>query len=239
MFDNVGKNETRSARRDGTAFLLSVATVAGAFLFLFWVTSRVQEVLEEKEEILEVPVSLAAPPPPPPPPGGGQKKPKTEKKKDIIKPKEDVPVEVKPLEEVPVDAPAVESEDEGVAGGVEGGVEGGVVGGVVGGTVGGTGTTLNAPVVKTVYYRDVQWKVRPPQPAFPEGARQMQIEGRCMVHLWIDEEGKPYKHETKNCPTVFEEASVAAALEGRSYPYMVEGKAVPVQFDWIFNFKLK
>ena len=241
MFDGVGRDTDSSARRQGTAFLMSTASVAAMFLFLFWVTSKVKEEIANQEELLEVPVSLVAPPPPPPPPAGGQKKPKTEKKKEEIKPvQEDVPVEVKPLEEPPVTEEVI-SEDEGEEGGVEGGQTGGVVGGVVGGKEGGVigGTNMDAPAVSTVYFRDVQVKTQPPKPEYPEAARQMRIEDRCVIRIKIDEEGTPYEAEVRTCPEVFRAVSLASARASRFYPYLVGGKAARVQFDWTFNFKLQ
>lgn len=237
MFVEVGKNNARATRRDGIAFLMSLATVFSIFLLLFWLSAKKTEVLEYKEEIIEVPVSLVAPPPAALLGGAAQAKPQKKK----VQPNKNV----QSSRNVPIDIqepPPLVSEASG-QGPVEGNPKGVLDGdpkGLVDGKGKGPGQgPPQASSVKTVYFRDVVWKMRPPQPAYPEAARQMQLEGRCMVHLWIDETGKPFKHEVKNCPTVFEAVAVAAALEGRSYPYLVEGQAVPVQFDWIFNFKLQ
>lgn len=237
MFDNVGKNQNRSARRQLAALLLALLSVSTVLSVLVWAASRVVEVIEDKEEILEVPVSLAAPPPPPPPPGGS-KKPKSEKKKPDVKPQEDVPQEVKPLEEAPKEEEQTASEEEGQAGGQEGGQVGGEEGGKVGGVVGSHGDTLGAPVVKSVHYSAVSPKVKPTA-EFPQAAIALGMKDEfCQVEVEIDEEGKPFSAHAREgkCPSVFQATAEAGALRSEFYPYIADGKPMRVKFIWNFHF---
>ena len=237
MFDNVGKNTNRSARRQLSALLMALLSVGTTLSVLIWAASQVVEVIEKKDEVLEVPVSLAAPPPPPPPPGGS-KKPHVEKKKDIVKPQEEVPQEVKPLDEPkPDDAPV--AENDGPAG-QEGGVVGGEEGGKVGGVVGSHGDTLGAPVVNTVHYSEVQYKVRPDAfTHFPKAAIDMGMKDeRCQVLVEIDEQGKPVSAQAieDKCPAVFRADSEAAAMHSEFYPYQANGQVMRVKFKWNFHY---
>jgi outer membrane biosynthesis protein TonB len=239
MFDNVGKNTNRSARRQLAALLLALLSVATTLSVLIWAASRVVEVIEKKDDVLEVPVSLAAPPPPPPPPGGGSHKPKTEKKKpDPVKPVEEVPQEVKPLDDKPPDpTPAADDKPDGPAG-VEGGVAGGVEGGKVGGTVGGTGDTLGAPVVKSVHYSEVKPKVMP-KAEFPAAAVSLGMKDEfCQVRVEIGLDGKPETAEAVDghCPSVFKDAAEAGAMHSEFYPYVADGQPMKVKFIWNFHF---
>ena len=92
-----------------------------------------------------------------------------------------------------------------------------------------------APVV---HVRDAQVKIPPPTIEYPKEARQMSIEGRCVIRLKIDEEGVPFGAEARACTNVFRDPSLRAALASRFYPYLVGGEPVRVQFDWAFNYKL-
>ncbi len=244
MFDGVGRGSIGSTRRQGTALLLSISSVAGLFLLLYQVTSRPVEEIAVREEVIEVPVRLVAPPAPLA--GGSAGSPK--KAPDRPKPRSpDVPVAPQPL---PADAPpapdasdtpdAPDAPDGGAGGaggpGVPDGTPDGTPDGKPGGVKGGRGT---GPGVSTVYFRDVQVKTQPPKPEYPEAARQMRMEDRCVIRIRIDEQGVPYEAEAKTCPEVFREVSLASARASRFYPYLVDGAATPVQFDWTFNFRLK
>jgi len=210
-----------------------------AFPFLVWLTSRVVEEVTDKEELVEVPVALSAPPPPPPPPGGKKSSVKKEKKPEEIKPQQEVPQEVQPLQPDPPQQEE-ESTDAGVEGGQEGGVEGGTVGGVVGGTIGGTGTDLNAPAVKSVYYRAVKPKYTPrekmPDPLRDAASSMGMRDEHCQVKVVIDETGHPIEAEARSCPEVFKQYATAQALKYEFEPYLDAGHAIKVSFVWDFHF---
>jgi protein TonB len=246
MFDSVGKDTHRSAKRQSTAFLMSLVTVSATSAFIYWATSRVIEEVIEADEVVEVPVTLAAPPPPPPPPPPGGNRPKTEKKKpDEIKPQE-VPQEIVPLEPPPTEAPPEEAGEEG---GQEGGEVGGQVGGTVGGDVkngvlggqlGGTGTDL-----KAVHYSEVKYKVRPSD-KYPDSIKSAAAamgfdDEKCMVTIEIDESGKPTQAEASKCNEIFKQAAIDAAMGSEFYPYIDPntGQPIKVKFTWVFRYRLK
>ena len=173
MFDNVGRSRKQSAGRTAGSVLLSLLFNASLLGLMVIVSIKAPEIVAEVQDKL-VAVDLLPPPPPPPPPpaGGGKKK---EKKEEKIE--EEVMVDVPVLlEEAPPpveDEPEGEGVKDGVVDGVKDGVVDGVKDGVLGGQLGGTG-------IKTVHYSEVQVKVRPPKPSFPEAAQRLGLKSEIL-----------------------------------------------------------
>jgi protein TonB len=214
------------------------------------------EKLPVPKNALEIAVGAPPPPPPPPPPAGKKSTPKTDIKPKKIKPTETVqPTKPDPTEPEPSTDDS--SEDEGVEGGVEGGVAGGQVGGVVGGDLGGTlggeGTGTAPP---------------PPPPAPPQNVAQAMLEGQriageknitlsdpnlVMLHnqgvpkltvktqMCLDAAGNPRSVEFKQSSGYPEiDNRIKTEMNKWKYrPYVVAGKAVPVCFIVIFNYKIQ
>ena len=108
MFDNVGKGNSETTKRQAGSLLASILVNGGLLLGLAWLGSEVvEETLEDEPVEITLFESAPPPPPPPPPPPGGGKKPKK------TKPKEEKPKEVEPEpEEVEPDPEQIEEPEE-------------------------------------------------------------------------------------------------------------------------------
>ena len=76
------------------------------------------------------------------------------------------------------------------------------------------------------------------EPSWPRAALAVGLtEGRCVVHVVIDESGAPADVSFKDCPVVFQRATRDAALQWRWYPVLDDGRPVAAQFDIAFLFR--
>jgi len=245
MFDNVGKGNTDTTKRQVGSLFASITINGGVLALLIYFGNQVVNDSVEEEPV-EVTFFDAAPPPPPPPPPPGGKKTKTKKKKDKpkeVKPVEEVEPEIEEIEEPEEEDPepeqVVEEEEEGEEGGQEGGVEGGVVGGVVGGTVGGVlGGTLNG--FSSVHWTDVKVKRRVP-PKFPKAAKAAGItEETCHVRFFVNTKGIPEKVEVEKCSKLFHASAIEAANKWRFYPLKSDsGQKQTATFILRIKYRLK
>jgi protein TonB len=224
-----------------------VVALIALVIYSFW---KIEKLPVKDASVLYMAAQMATPPPPPPPPPPPKKssvKTKVEVKKstEVVQPTKDQP---KPQEE--------ESDDEGVEGGVEGGVKGGEIGGVIGGEIGGT---LGGEVGGA-------GTAAPPPP--PQNVAQAMLEGSriagdknillgeqslVLLHnqgiskltvkaqMCLDANGSPRSVDFKqssNYPEI--DARIRGEMNKWKYrPYMVAGKAVPVCFIVLFNYKIQ
>ena len=82
MFDNVGKGNAETTKRQAGSLLTSILINGGLLFGLAWCGNEVVEETLEDEPVEITLFESAPPPPPPPPPPGGGKKPKKTKKND-------------------------------------------------------------------------------------------------------------------------------------------------------------
>jgi protein TonB len=122
----------------------------------------------------------------------------------------------------------------GVEGGVEGGVAGGVVGGVIGGVLGGD---LNG--VKVFHHSELEVKKRI-EPEYPESAKALNLgEQRCLVKVFMDEEGVPYEAMVDGCPEAFRPSAKEAIMKWRWYPPKDGKNKVKAQTTIAITYKLQ
>ncbi|MCB9764342.1 MAG: energy transducer TonB [Alphaproteobacteria bacterium] len=85
-------------------------------------------------------------------------------------------------------------------------------------------------------YIEPEAKVRV-RPEYPRAAQRKDMEGRCRVHMFLDERGVPYDAVVSECPEVFHEAAFESAMKWRFYPAKENGEAVRCEFDLFITFK--
>jgi protein TonB len=246
MFDNIGKDLDEEAnKRRAASLLITVLGLGGITGVVLGITAYTatqvianSELAAEMVELIEEEINLDdAPPPPPPPPPPPAAADASEEEETEDTPDEMVE-EIKELKEEVKEEMKSDAKPAGVEGGVEGGVAGGVVGGVQGGIVGGVvGGQLGGGGV-VVHQTDLQVKKRF-TPEYPEAARSLNLgDQRCLVKVFIDEEGVPYNAQVEQCPKVFEDNAREGVLKWRWYPYKVEGRKVKVQTTIAFMYRM-
>ena len=67
----------------------------------------------------------------------------------------------------------------------------------------------------------------------------MNLEGQCGVMIQIDVKGIPTSAEAVKCPEPFKDAAIKAAMASRFYPSKDGGTAIPVKFQYVYNFKIQ
>ncbi|HUI29583.1 MAG TPA: TonB family protein [Candidatus Acidoferrales bacterium] len=77
-------------------------------------------------------------------------------------------------------------------------------------------------------------------PAYPDSARHAGIEGRVIVKIWVDKDGKAHKAVVlRSDNPVFNQASINAAMTARFTPAILDGEPVSVWVAMPFMFKLR
>ena len=113
-----------------------------------------------------------------------------------------------------------------MVGGVAGGIEGGQLGGELGG-------------VKVFHHSELEVKRRI-DPEYPEAAKQQQLgEVRCLVKVFMDEDGVPYQAMVDGCPDAFHTSAKEAILKWRWYPPKDGKVKVKAQTTIAITYKLK
>ncbi len=250
MFDNIGKDLDQEAnKRRAQSFFVSLAMIGGGVGFFLGITAytAVELVLEPMmdEEMVEVLLEEglddeAPPPPPPPPPPAAATDAEEEEEEDDPDPDE-VQDEVKELKDDVKDEMKNDKKPAGVEGGVEGGVAGGVVGGVIGGVEGGVlGGQLGAGGGPKVFHHSELEAKKKVQPEYPEAALSLNLgDQRCMVRVFIDEEGVPYDVIVEKCPNVFHPVTKETILKWRWYPPKDGKNKVKAQTTIGVTYKMK
>lgn len=186
--------------------------------------------------------------PPTPTPAGGGAQPRRSPPKKVTTQVEVAPVvtvaEVVPVvAEVPEVAPVNEAAVVTAGDSAEGDPEGRGTGPGKGpGTgkgpgSGGPGEGAGGGGLRTINQHEAVPRVRA-EPEWPRAAVAVGLtEGRCVVHVVIDESGAPADVSFRDCPVVFQRATREAALQWRWYPVLDEGRPVAAQFDIAFLFR--
>jgi protein TonB len=186
---------------------------------------------------------LYDPPPPPPPPltrGSSLREPlKPETPKPVVqspRPTFTAPIETpRPVETAKVEEAGIKPEDQfgsengsdlfgdpmGMEEGVEGGVVGGVPGGVLGGVIGGTGT---GPVLD---YDAGPSLIKQTKPRYPQEAFVKKIEGRVLVEILIDAQGRVARARVIKSVPLLDAAALQCVYEWIFRPAMQKGHPVP------------
>jgi len=245
VFDNIGKDLDEEAnKRRATSLFLTVSGLAGAIAMVVGITmyeaaqviqdSGLADQMVDLVEDATPDLSPPPPPPPPPPPAASAPEPDTTETPEP----DDMQDEVKELKEEVKQEVKDDVKPAGVEGGQEGGVEGGVVGGVAGGIVGGElGGELGG--VKVFHHSELEVKKRI-DPEYPESAKALSLgEQRCLVKVFMDEEGTPYEASVDGCPDAFHESAKEAILKWRWYPPKDGKNKVKAQTTIAITYKLK
>lgn len=249
MFDNIGKDLDEEANKRRAASLmitmLGLGGAVGAFVAVTAYTAaqviievaqdeHLVELIENIEEVMDD----APPPPPPPPPPPAAAAAEDEEQEDVEDTPDDMVEEVKELKDEVKDEMKSDVKPAGVEGGVEGGVVGGVVGGVQGGVVGGViGGQLSG--VRVFHHSELEVKKRV-EPVYPDAARELNLgEQRCLVKVFIDEEGVPYDVQVDQCPKVFDTPTREAILKWRWYPPKDGKSRVKAQTTIAITYRIK
>ena len=247
MFDNIGKDLDEEANKRRAASLmitmLGLGGAVGAFVAItaYTATQVIMEVAQDEhlvELIEEVQEQMDdAPPPPPPPPPPPAAAASEEQEETEVTPDQMVE-DVKELKDEVKDEMKSDVKPAGVEGGVEGGVVGGVVGGVQGGIVGGElGGQLSG--VRVFHHSELEVKKRV-DPAYPDAARELNLgEQRCLVKVFIDEEGVPYDVQVDSCPKVFDAPTKEVIMKWRWYPPKDGKTRVKAQTTIAITYRIK
>ncbi len=122
----------------------------------------------------------------------------------------------------------------GTAGGTVGGVLGGVPGGVVGGTPGGTGNAVlpfGAGMTRPA-------QLSGGQPIYTAQAIAAKVEGKLLVRCVITADGAVQSCSVIKGLPMLTEGTLETLRRSRFTPVSYQGRAVPVQYLFTFNFKL-
>ena len=85
------------------------------------------------------------------------------------------------------------------------------------------------PAYRAVHWSEVMVKKQVP-PKMPEEAKELGIEGRCVVRLFVDDTGRVDRTEIEVCDTVFHESTAHAVEQWQFYPFKLAGEPTPVTF---------
>ncbi|GDX82669.1 hypothetical protein LBMAG42_44800 [Deltaproteobacteria bacterium] len=245
MFDSVARNPREGGARKGAALVLTMiasAAVVGAL-----VSVRAPVVVERSVvDYIYFPSDPVLPPAPTPAGGGAQARRSTPKK---VEAREEVapaaPVaEVTPIvaevpEVPPTNEAAVVIEGDPNQGDPEGRGTGPGRGPGIrkGDGPGGRGEGSGGGGLRTINAHEALPRVRA-EPEWPRAALAVGLtEGRCVVHVVIDEGGAPADVSFRDCPVVFQRATREAALQWRWYPVLDGERPVAAQFDIAFLFR--
>jgi TonB family protein len=82
-------------------------------------------------------------------------------------------------------------------------------------------------------------KMRDVRSQFPDEAKAVGLEGVVIMEIWVDETGRVTNARMVRGIPMLEEAAVAAVMQWRFTPVIVDGKAVPVRMTITHNFTLQ
>jgi periplasmic protein TonB len=253
--------ETLPQNKKGRVRFFLAGTVAGySFVVAGLIVSSILWANPQFNEAVMGSTLLASPPPPPPPPPPAAA---TQSAAQVARPRiittSFVPPTVTPRQLPDAsDLPAVDVASGGgvpggVAGGVPGGVMGGVVGGVIGGVLGATPVAVappppvvpkSEPVASPETPRAVSTgillgnTIRQVQPTYPQLAQKAHIEGVVEVHVIVDEMGNVVAAEALNGHPLLRQPAIAAALQWKFRPTLLNGRPIKVTGTLKFTFKL-
>ena len=78
------------------------------------------------------------------------------------------------------------------------------------------------------------------QPVFPDAARRLGLtESLCVLDIEVDRRGRPTAVQPTDCPGVFHASAIAAALQWRFSPLVVDGEARAARFELRVRYRLR
>ena len=158
----------------------------------------------------------------------------------------EIPKEIPPpVDEAPVIG--VSNIVGGIPGGISGGVPGGVPGGVVGGLLGSVAPVAPPPPPKPVKREPIRVGgnvqesklIRRVDPVYPELAKRARVEGRVILIVTVDEEGRVADIKLSQGHPLLNEAAISAVKQWRYSPTLLNGEPVPVTATVTVFFNLK
>lgn len=181
----------------GRALLLSLSAYGlAALLLLPLLRARQEAVLRRTVQVALTEVYDTELAPPPPPGGGGGRAPEEAAPEAIPETPSELPqvpqqapepVALAPLAPASPATPGPAGEAQGVIGGVAGGHEGGAVGGSPEGVAGG----VQPPRFDAAYLKN-------PEPIYPPLSQRLGEEGRVLLRVLVDAEGRAERVELKS-----------------------------------------
>ncbi len=141
--------------------------------------------------------------------------------------------------------PSSTAEASGIVGSTDGKVPGGVAGGIVKSILSGdpSDNADKSASQKTPGKGDDQVVkselIRRVEPAYPELARRVGVEGKVVLGITVDEEGNVPDARVASGHPFLHEAAVAAVRQWKYSPTLLNGKAVPVRATVTVVFALK
>jgi outer membrane biosynthesis protein TonB len=240
MFESVGREKEPDRRRRVAALLLSLLVNGGGVAALLWAGSAAMTEPAKAEEPPDRYVELSLPAPAGSPPAAAAAtapRPRSHHAETPpVAPPTPTPDVVPPVD--PPDDPVADAAltPDGPTG--PGGGGGSGTGPGTGNGPGGPGTGPGPdPGIKVVHWSEVVPRSRV-KPRFPEAARVAGVrEGACLVRIHIDARGVPTQVEPRDCPALFQDPTVSAAMLWRFEPVVQDGISVPAMFDLKVSYK--
>ncbi len=75
-------------------------------------------------------------------------------------------------------------------------------------------------------------------PLYPQDASWRSVPGDCLVHLRIDEKGRPTEATALRCTAGFADASLEALKQWRFVPHRVDGELTPYDTIWPLHYRM-
>jgi len=214
----------------GTSMTLHTLLVLAVVIVPTLLYEAIPEPGAAMRAFFSTPLEIAPPPPPPPPPAPAAAaravRPATVEPRALDPAAFVAPIEV-PDQIRPEEGPDLGVEG-GVPGGVEGGVPGGMVGGVVGGLLGGPPPPPPVRVVRIGGQIIAPKIVKRVPPVYPPLATQGRISGIVILEAQVDVNGRVKTATVLRGHPLFDEAAVAAVLQWRYRPLLLNGE--PTEF---------
>ncbi|MEZ4238009.1 MAG: energy transducer TonB [Myxococcota bacterium] len=218
MFDNIGTDlDEEAARRQAKSFAVTLATAAavaglvGAITYATFEEVRVTVIDSGPMVMLEAPPEKETALPAAPKIARGEPEAQPEDAPPEVP--DELAQEIRDLQD--------DVSDQVFDAKAPAGTPDGDLNGVPDGDPEGTGEgPCEGPCgeVRVLHHSELSVKRRT-QPDYPEAARALSLGSqRCLVHVFIGEDGVPYDVSVSTCPKVFHEPSRQAILQWRWYP---------------------
>jgi TonB family protein len=82
-------------------------------------------------------------------------------------------------------------------------------------------------------------KVEDTRAQYPEEARAVGLEGTVIMELWVDDTGRVVRARMLRGIPMLEESAIAAVMQWRFAPVVVDGRAVPIRMTVTHNFSVR
>jgi TonB family protein len=82
-------------------------------------------------------------------------------------------------------------------------------------------------------------RLESPRTEYPDEARAVGLEGTVLMEIWVDETGRVVRARMLRGIPMLEESAVAAVMQWRFAPTVIEGKAVPLRMTVTHSFTVR